>query len=140
MTWHKLRFALVAGLLFGIHVDANPIASPVIDLIPRQTIIPGGKPCGQNNATNRGCWKNNWNISTDYEETYPPAFNTRVVRAPAVLLCQSLPFSDNATVRLLHHQCHVLDRSRRRNQACHANKQWVYRHQTRELKLTSVPK
>jgi hypothetical protein len=25
------------------------------------------------------CWKNNWNISTDYEFNTPPAFNTRTV-------------------------------------------------------------
>ncbi len=60
---------------------ANPLPSPTANgLAPRQTIIPGGAPCGQNNATNRGCWKNNWNINTDYEATYPPAFNTRTVR------------------------------------------------------------
>ncbi|KAK4041135.1 Cupredoxin [Parachaetomium inaequale] len=53
--------------------------NPVVDLQARQTVTPGGKPCGQNNATNRGCWKNNWNINTDYETTTPPAFNTRVV-------------------------------------------------------------
>ncbi|KAK3322850.1 multicopper oxidase-domain-containing protein [Apodospora peruviana] len=57
---------------------ANPVKpNAVIDLLPRQTIIPGGRPCGQNNATNRGCWKNSWNISTDYEVSNPPAFNTR---------------------------------------------------------------
>ena len=61
----------------------KPLAEPPTpvfpDLVPRQTIIPGGKPCGQNNATNRMCWKNNWNITTDYYFTTPPAFNTRVV-------------------------------------------------------------
>ncbi|KAK0631038.1 Cupredoxin [Bombardia bombarda] len=58
---------------------ANPINYPshVIELMPRQTITPGGKPCGQNNETNRACWKNSWNISTDYEISNPPAFNTR---------------------------------------------------------------
>ncbi|KAK4148883.1 Cupredoxin [Chaetomidium leptoderma] len=57
---------------------ASPVQpNPVIDLTPRQTITPGGKPCGQNNATNRRCWKNNWSIDTDYLTTTPPAFNTR---------------------------------------------------------------
>ncbi|KAK1828815.1 putative laccase precursor [Podospora conica] len=41
-------------------------------------ITPGGKPCGQNNATNRGCWRNQWNVSTDYEFFHPPAFSNRV--------------------------------------------------------------
>lgn len=59
---------------------ASPVKpNPVEDLLPRATIIPGGRPCGQNNATNRRCWKNNWNIDTDYLETTPPAFNTRTV-------------------------------------------------------------
>ena len=66
-------------------------ASPLLDasypvlpepLLSRQAgpIEPGGKPCGQNNATNRGCWRNQWNVSTDYEFFHPPAFNNRVVR------------------------------------------------------------
>ncbi|KAK3934272.1 laccase [Diplogelasinospora grovesii] len=64
-------------LLASSLTAATPLATPVIDLLPRQTITPGGKPCGQNNATNRACWKNSWNITTDYEVTNPPAFNTR---------------------------------------------------------------
>ncbi|KAK3368390.1 Cupredoxin [Podospora didyma] len=71
--------AVVLGFLVSFSL-ANPIVPhPVVDLLPRQTITPGGKPCGQNNATNRACWKNSWNISTDYEVTTPPAFNTRTV-------------------------------------------------------------
>lgn len=65
-------------------------ATPLLDtsypelplpLLARQAgpIVPGGKPCGQNNATNRGCWKNQWNVSTDYEFFHPPAFSNRVV-------------------------------------------------------------
>ncbi|KAK4180245.1 putative laccase precursor [Triangularia setosa] len=88
-------------------VVASPAPSPVIQLLPRQTIIPGGKPCGQNNATNRQCWKNNWNISTDYDHINPPAFNNRVydfhitnvtnwlgpdgVRKPAMLINNQFP-------------------------------------------------
>ncbi|KAK3369580.1 Cupredoxin [Lasiosphaeria ovina] len=73
--------AVALALLVSVSV-ANPVhhaPNAVIDLLPRQTITPGGRPCGQNNATNRGCWKNSWNISTDYEVTTPPAFNTRTV-------------------------------------------------------------
>ncbi|KAK4215801.1 putative laccase precursor [Rhypophila decipiens] len=58
--------------------QAEPIRpNPVVELAPRQTIIPGGPPCGQNNATNRRCWKNSWSVDTDYDLTNPPAFNTR---------------------------------------------------------------
>ncbi|EAQ91617.1 hypothetical protein CHGG_03552 [Chaetomium globosum CBS 148.51] len=72
--------ACCAVLFFVQAILCSPIQpNPAIDLQPRQTIIPGGQPCGQNNATNRRCWKNNWNINTDYETTTPPAFNTRVV-------------------------------------------------------------
>lgn len=61
--------------------SAKPLENPtpVAHLLPRQTITPGGQPCGENNATNRFCWKNNWNVSTDYEFYHPPAFNTRTV-------------------------------------------------------------
>jgi hypothetical protein len=60
------------------------LASPVkpdrvVAHVPRQTITPGGPPCGQHNATNRRCWKNAWSIDTDYEHDTPPAFNTRTV-------------------------------------------------------------
>ena len=60
------------------------LASPVkpdrvVAHVPRQTIIPGGPPCGQHNATNRRCWKNAWSIDTDYHHDTPPAFNTRTV-------------------------------------------------------------
>ncbi len=72
--------AVLALLQPGFASPVKP--NPVVDLLPRQTITPGGKPCGQNNATNRGCWKNNWNINTDYETTTPPAFNTRTVSPP----------------------------------------------------------
>lgn len=57
-------------------LDPAPHQRSVPNLLPKQVITPGGAPCGQNNATNRACWKNNWNISTDYEVTNPPAFNT----------------------------------------------------------------
>lgn len=72
-------WALLAAFVktaLGSPVKPDPVAG----LLPRQTIIPGGKPCGQHNATNRACWKNNWNINTDYEVTTPPAFNTHEVR------------------------------------------------------------
>jgi hypothetical protein len=47
-------------------------------------VVPGGSACGQNNATNRACWKNNWNINTDYETTTPPG-TTRNVSNIALL-------------------------------------------------------
>ncbi|KAK3681564.1 multicopper oxidase-domain-containing protein, partial [Podospora appendiculata] len=61
---------------------ATPFQKPnpvVNNVLPRQTVTPGGSPCGQNNATNRACWKNAYSINTDYEVTNPPAFNTRTV-------------------------------------------------------------
>ncbi|GAB1319918.1 hypothetical protein MFIFM68171_10128 [Madurella fahalii] len=97
-----------AVLAFFESAFASPVKpDPVVGLLPRQTIIPGGRPCGQHGPTNRGCWKNNWNISTDYEHTTPPAFNTRVfdfritnvtnwlgpdgVRKPAMLINDQFP-------------------------------------------------
>ncbi|KAH6624065.1 multicopper oxidase-domain-containing protein [Chaetomium sp. MPI-SDFR-AT-0129] len=82
MNWSP--FSPPAAFLVAILIIQTALCSPlqphrVVDLAPRQTIIPGGKPCGQKNATNRGCWKNTWNINTDYETTTPPAFNTRNV-------------------------------------------------------------
>ncbi|KAK0711770.1 multicopper oxidase-domain-containing protein [Lasiosphaeris hirsuta] len=99
--------ALVLALLVSVSL-AKPLApSPVIGLAPRQTIIPGGSPCGQNTATNRACWKNNWTVKTDYEVTNPPAFNTKTyefritnvtnwlgpdgVRKPAMLINGQFP-------------------------------------------------
>jgi hypothetical protein len=89
MRWllDKPTAACCAVLVLLQTAVGSPVQpNPVIDLLPRQTIIPGGKPCGQNNATNRGCWKNNWNISTDYEFNTPPAFNTRTVCLHAPVL------------------------------------------------------
>jgi hypothetical protein len=81
MRWlSSTAAACCAVLAFLQPALASPVKpNPVVDLLPRQTITPGGKPCGQNNATNRGCWKNSWGINTDYEITTPPAFNTRTV-------------------------------------------------------------
>lgn len=50
---------------------------PADALQPRQVITPGGPPCGENGPTNRRCWKNYWNISTDYEGIIPTG-TTRV--------------------------------------------------------------
>ncbi|KAK4160716.1 putative laccase precursor [Cladorrhinum sp. PSN259] len=88
-------------------VSASPAPNPVIDILPRQTITPGGKPCGQNNATNRACWKNAYTVNTDYDITTPPAFNVRTydfhitnvtnwlgpdgVRKPAMLINGQFP-------------------------------------------------
>lgn len=58
-------------------VSGTPQPLPADALVPKD-IIPIGKPCGQHNATNRGCWKNIWNISTDYEIDTPPG-KTRTV-------------------------------------------------------------
>jgi len=96
--------ALVVAPLIAFSL-AKPLEKPsaVVDLLPRQTIIPSGKPCGQNNATNRMCWKNNWNVSTDYEivGNYPPAFNNRIVRCAAVQFREKqgvcLPADDSTT-------------------------------------------
>ncbi|TPX16356.1 uncharacterized protein E0L32_004005 [Thyridium curvatum] len=67
----------IAALSLVIIAIANPLPDPVVNLAPRQTISPGGPPCGQNNATNRRCWKNLWNINTDPDVDHPPAFNNR---------------------------------------------------------------
>jgi hypothetical protein len=69
---------LFQTLLGGVVLATGALAVPAPDkagvLQPRQTIIPGGSPCGQNGPTNRGCWKNNWRVTTDYEFDAPPAF------------------------------------------------------------------
>lgn len=81
MRWlsHQPTAAFCAALLVlpDFSLASPVVPNAVVDLLPRQTITPGGKPCGQNNATNRGCWKNSWTVNTDYEATNPPAFNTR---------------------------------------------------------------
>ena len=79
MHFYKLVLYLASVLGIASSGLAKPLANPVVDIVPRQTITPGGPPCGQNNATNRRCWKNSWSIDTDYETTNPPAFSTRVV-------------------------------------------------------------
>lgn len=81
MLHKSLLQGLAPALFLAGLVSATPKPYPA-DLIPEvlpRDIIPGGKPCGQNNATNRGCWKNNWNISTDYELDTPPGA-TQTVR------------------------------------------------------------
>ncbi|KAK4221188.1 putative laccase precursor [Podospora fimiseda] len=101
--------ALCCAILLALFqlVYSSPAPHPVIDLLPRQTITPGGRPCGQNNATNRACWKNSYNISTDYDVITPPAFNVRTydfhitnvtnwlgpdgVRKPAMLINGQFP-------------------------------------------------
>lgn len=90
MRWlqGKSAAACCAALALVQTAFASPVLpNPVIDLVPRQTITPGGKPCGQNNATNRGCWKNAWGINTDYEISTPPAFNTRTVCFTVTSFC-----------------------------------------------------
>jgi len=93
---HHKAIMIMSSILSGVgsllilapFTLANPLPDRVYEaILPRQTITPGGKPCGQNNATNRRCWKNNWNISTDYEVDNPPAFNS-----PVVSPVQTLPF------------------------------------------------
>ena len=82
MLWlsGKPTAACCAALALLQSAFASPVhPNPVVDLAPRQTITPGGKPCGQNNATNRACWKNSWSVNTDYEISTPPALNTRTV-------------------------------------------------------------
>ncbi|SPO06606.1 related to Laccase-2 [Cephalotrichum gorgonifer] len=69
-----LRSAL-SGLALGSAVLGEPIPHKVVpQLKPRQTIIPGGKPCGEHGPTNRGCWMNNWTIDKENEIDPPPAF------------------------------------------------------------------
>jgi hypothetical protein len=78
---------LMACLVAGKPALSKPMPSPVAQVLqPSTTVIPGGSACGQNNATNRACWKNNWNINTDYEATTPPGTTRNVSTCP----CQSL--------------------------------------------------
>lgn len=90
-------FSFVAASPAPVGLDLAP--TPVFpNLVPRQTIIPGGRPCGQNNETNRRCWKNNWNITTDYEKSWPPAFTTRRVRRLTTwLMLQGLQLTGSST-------------------------------------------
>jgi hypothetical protein len=66
--------SLTVAVLYGSLAAATPKPSRVDIRAPQasSTITPGGPACGQNGPTNRACWKNVWNISTDYETTTPP--------------------------------------------------------------------
>ncbi|KAK3504279.1 hypothetical protein B0T13DRAFT_1841 [Neurospora crassa] len=64
------------SFVFAKPLDPTLHQHCVPNLLPKQVITPGGAPCGQNDATNRACWKNSCNISTDYKVADPPAFNT----------------------------------------------------------------
>jgi hypothetical protein len=81
MTLKYAAWATAYLLGLGTPITGTPVASPVQELVAKaiSTITPGGAACGQNNATNRACWKNNWNINTDYETTTPPSTATRNV-------------------------------------------------------------
>ncbi|TLS29342.1 hypothetical protein PpBr36_01552 [Pyricularia pennisetigena] len=69
-------FALALFWAGAAQADPIPILKPD-PIVPagalqaRQTITPGGAPCGEHGPTNRRCWKNNWNVSTDYEGVIP---------------------------------------------------------------------
>lgn len=66
--------AIMGGLALGSGALAEPIPAKVQALQPRQTIIPGGRPCGEHGPENRGCWMNNWTIDKENEIDPPPAF------------------------------------------------------------------
>lgn len=76
---------IVLALAWARTVQADPIPllkpepiAPAGAILARQTITPGGAPCGEHGPTNRRCWKNNWNVSTDYEGVIPTG-TTRTV-------------------------------------------------------------
>jgi len=71
---------LTGALVLAAGAFASPAPNKAEVLQPRQTITPGGKPCGQNGPDNRGCWKNNWRVTTDYEKDVPPAFVSDLCR------------------------------------------------------------
>lgn len=130
----SLFTAACAVLLLGVSqfvsakpLDAQPHQRSVPNLLPRQVITPGGAPCGQNNATNRACWKNSWNISTDYEVTNPPAFNTVNVSLAFKIFCPaSCPLTIDSRLSLGHspyYKHYQLGWPRWGCQACYAHQQ-----------------
>lgn len=73
----RLLKAVLSGLALGSCSLAEPLPAKVRPLQPRQTIIPGGQPCGEHGPDNRGCWMNNWTIDKENEIDPPPAFVSR---------------------------------------------------------------
>lgn len=74
-----VSWVLATLLVVTRPVMSKPMPSPVAQAVqPSTSVTPGGSACGQNNATNRACWKNNWNINTDYETTTPPGTTRNV--------------------------------------------------------------
>jgi hypothetical protein len=100
MVFSSLLAGVGASIIFTSLALANPLPDPVANLVPRQTITPGGPPCGQNNATNRRCWKNSWSVNTDYEVTNPPAFNTRVVSSTPSLAASFGHLQGSSTISI----------------------------------------
>lgn len=87
---HHSSWAWACLLLFGKPGLSKPMPSPVAQAVqPSTTVTPGGSACGQNNATNRACWKNNWNINTDYETTTPPGTTKSVRYKNPILECDT---------------------------------------------------
>ncbi|ORY65459.1 laccase-2 [Pseudomassariella vexata] len=102
MFGHDWTSKLVVGLSLATLATSNPVAAPQATT----TITPSGPPC-THSATNRACWRNGFNITTDYETSLgtPPgitrvynlvitnvsSFSPDGVSKPAMLINVGLP-------------------------------------------------
>lgn len=65
-----LLSGFLPGVMFAALASAKPMPNPQV---ASRAIV----TCGQNEAHNRACWKNRWDINTDYENITPDTGNTR---------------------------------------------------------------
>lgn len=72
--------ALASGLFSSLFTHASPVAEPVAELveIPDSLLRRQTQSC--NTPTNRACWTTGFNISTDYEVSWPTTGRTVPVR------------------------------------------------------------
>lgn len=66
---------LLPGILSGVMSITLASATPVPD--PQVSSRAGVVACGQNESHNRACWRNRWDINTDYEKITPDTGNTK---------------------------------------------------------------
>ncbi len=78
MFLNRLLPGVLSGLLLGSAALAKPLAFP--------QVAKRDVSCGDNGPDNRACWKNDWDINTDYEVDTPPG----VTRTVSFLLLPSL--------------------------------------------------
>ncbi len=105
MMLHSLLSGALSALLLSGSTLAKPLSYPPSSSTKRDV------SCGNNSPTNRACWKNNWDIHTDYETTVP----TGVTRTVSLLSRPpALPRTDSRTVRPYRDQRDLVRPGRRR--------------------------